>query len=64
MNIHTARGIVLNDSRKPATPGLFERVRTYLAHEATRRQLRQLDDRMLRDIGITRGDIEIRRLLK
>ena len=47
-----------------ARPSLFESVRMKLSHSAARRQLGELDDRMLRDIGLTRADIEIRRLLK
>jgi uncharacterized protein YjiS (DUF1127 family) len=58
MYASAVRGILL------ATPSLFERVRMKLAHSAARRQLGDLDDRMLRDIGVTRADIEIRRLLK
>ena len=43
---------------------LFERVRVKMARSAIHRQLSELDDRMLRDIGMTRADIEIRKLLK
>lgn len=53
-----ARGTLL------APLSLFERVRVKMAHSAARRQLSELDDRMLRDIGVTRADIEIRRFLK
>lgn len=58
MTLDTARGIVL------APPGLFTRVRIHLAQRDARRRLYELDDRLLRDIGITRGDIELRRFLK
>lgn len=58
MNIIAARGILL------APPGLFERVRTKLAQAAARRPLGELDDRLLRDLGISRADIEFRGLLK
>lgn len=58
MTLDTARGILL------APPGLFTRVRTHLAQRSARRRLQELDDRLLRDIGITRADLEIRRFLK
>ena len=58
MNATAARGTRL------APLSLFERVRMKLAHAAAHRQLSNLDDRMLRDIGMTRADIEIRRFLK
>ena len=38
-------------------PSLLGRVRTYFVHSRAERQLAQLDDRMLADIGITRSDI-------
>lgn len=37
--------------------GLFGRVQSYLAKSRAERQLAQLDDRMLADIGVSRGDI-------
>ena len=37
--------------------GLLGRVRTYLARTRAERQLGQLDDRMLADIGMKRSDI-------
>jgi uncharacterized protein YjiS (DUF1127 family) len=59
MNMSAARGILL------APPSLFTRVRMKLAQAAVdERQMGELDDRLLRDIGVTRTDIEIRRLLK
>jgi uncharacterized protein YjiS (DUF1127 family) len=59
MNMSAARGILL------APPSLLTRVRTKLAQPAAdERQVSELDDRLLRDIGVTRTDIEIRRLLK
>ncbi len=39
------------------TPGLVGRVKTYLERSRAERQLRQMDDRMLSDIGVHRGDI-------
>ncbi len=36
---------------------LARRFHRYLSKRRTRRQLRDLDDYMLRDIGLTRGDL-------
>ena len=58
MTLDTARGILL------APPGLFTRVRIHLAQRDARRRLIELDDRLLRDIGITWADINIRRFMK
>lgn len=58
MTLDTARGILL------APPGLFTRVRIRLAQRDARRRLIELDDRLLRDIGITWADINIRRFMK
>jgi uncharacterized protein YjiS (DUF1127 family) len=38
-------------------PGLMGRVKGYLARSRAERQLHQLDDRMLADIGVSRADI-------
>jgi uncharacterized protein YjiS (DUF1127 family) len=62
MTLDTARGIIIGDRRRP-TPGLFERVRKHFAQVATRKQLRALDDHMLRDIGLSRTQIELREFL-
>jgi uncharacterized protein YjiS (DUF1127 family) len=62
MTLDTARGIILGTRYRP-TPGLFERVRLHFSRAATQQHLRSLDDRMLRDIGISRGQVELRELL-
>ncbi len=38
--------------------GLLGRVKTYLAKSRAEHQLAQLDDRLLADIGLKRGEIE------
>jgi uncharacterized protein YjiS (DUF1127 family) len=38
-------------------PGLIGRVQAYVERTRAERQLRQMDDRMLADIGLHRGDI-------
>jgi len=40
-----------------ARPGLMGSLKTYLARSQAERQLRQLDDRLLADIGLKRHDI-------
>ena len=40
-----------------ATPGLMGQIKTYLARTHAEKQLRQLDDRLLSDIGLKRADI-------
>jgi uncharacterized protein YjiS (DUF1127 family) len=50
----------LSTQQRDETPlfgRLAGRLRHYLAMRRTRRQLRDLDDYMLRDIGLTRGDL-------
>jgi uncharacterized protein YjiS (DUF1127 family) len=62
MTLDIARGIIFGSRHRP-TPGLFERVRKHLSHAATQQHLSGLDDRMLRDMGITRAQIELREYL-
>ena len=38
-------------------PGLMCQIKTYLARTHAEKQLRQLDDRLLSDIGLKRADI-------
>ena len=44
------------------TPGLFGklagRVHSYFAYERAKRSLNALDDHLLRDLGISRGEID------
>ena len=40
--------------------GVMGRMKTFLARSRAVRQLSQLDDRMLADIGVARGDINNR----
>jgi uncharacterized protein YjiS (DUF1127 family) len=42
------------------TPGLMGKMKNFLARSRAERQLHQLDDRLLADIGIVRGDISTR----
>lgn len=39
------------------TPGLMGQLKTYLSRSQAEKQLRQLDDRLLADIGLKRADI-------
>lgn len=39
-------------------PGLLARLRRAWELRRAERQLRELDERMLRDMGLTRGDVE------
>ena len=38
--------------------GMTRRVKGYVVHSRAERQLEALDDRMLADIGMTRGEIQ------
>lgn len=40
--------------------GVMGRVKSYLSRSRAERQLKQLDDRMLSDIGVTRSEITTR----
>ena len=52
---------MINSNRETTrNAGLMGRVKSYLAKNRAARQLSQLDDRMLADIGISRGDINAR----
>lgn len=62
MTLDTARGIILGTRYRPM-PGLFERVAMHFSRVARQQHLRGLDDRMLRDIGLSRAQIELREFL-
>jgi uncharacterized protein YjiS (DUF1127 family) len=52
---------MINSTRENArNSGLMGRVKLYLAKNRAARQLSQMDDRMLADIGLSRGDINAR----
>jgi uncharacterized protein YjiS (DUF1127 family) len=51
---------MINSTREISNVGLMGRVKSYLAKNRAARQLSMMDDRMLADIGITRGDITAR----
>lgn len=57
--ITMGRETVRNNSFKTA-PGLMGRMKSFLARSRAERQLHQLDDRLLADIGIVRGEISTR----
>ena len=62
MTLDTARGIILGTRHRP-TPGLFERVRKHFSRAASQQYLGLLDDRTLRELGISRSRIELREFL-
>jgi uncharacterized protein YjiS (DUF1127 family) len=46
------------DKANTFAPGMLGRFKAYLARSRAERQLHQLDDRMLSDIGVRRSEIE------
>ena len=52
---------MINSNRETShNTGLMGRVKSYLSKNRAARQLSQMDDRMLADIGVSRGDINAR----
>jgi uncharacterized protein YjiS (DUF1127 family) len=52
--------MINSTSETARNAGSMGRVKTYLAKSRAARQLSQMDDRMLADIGLSRGDINAR----
>lgn len=50
----------MNNNNNQTTNGVMGRVKSFLSRSRAERQLKQLDDRMLSDIGVTRGEISAR----
>ena len=55
LNLETVR-----NSKSGASAGLMVRMKNVVVGARAVRQLHQLDDRLLADIGISRGDIDAR----
>lgn len=55
-SMNLGRETVRNNAQDTA-PGLMGKVKGYLSRSRAERQLQGLDDRMLRDIGLNRGEI-------
>jgi uncharacterized protein YjiS (DUF1127 family) len=51
---------VTMDRETTRNAGVMGRVKTFLSRSRAERQLHQLDDRLLADIGIVRGEISTR----
>jgi uncharacterized protein YjiS (DUF1127 family) len=47
----------VHNSGLNAAPGLMNRVKTFISRRRAERQLHQLDDRLLADIGLNRAEI-------
>ncbi len=57
MNAITLNRQTVRSSNLQSQSGLMGMIRSYLARSSAERQLRQLDDRLLADIGLKRHDI-------
>jgi hypothetical protein len=62
MTVTTARALIANPAM-PLSPSFMTRMSRRFSAAATRSRLRALDDRMLKDIGLSRADIETMRFM-
>jgi uncharacterized protein YjiS (DUF1127 family) len=62
MTVDTARALIANPAM-PLSTSLITRMSRRFSASVTRSQLRALDERMLKDIGLTRADIEAMRFM-